>query len=83
MPTSVKPASGEGLATPAPSAAPEVAASPAAPSNPHQVCDNRVFLGFQSGMNEQCAKPAFSKHPACVERSNQERLRREAQDQRN
>ncbi len=82
-PMPAKPGAAETTASPSPSAAPEVAAAPAAPTNPRQICDNRVFLGFQSCMNEQCAKPVFSKHPACVERSNQERLRREAQDQRN
>ena len=82
-PVPVKPGSGEGFAVPAPKLVPEAAASPAASFNPRQACDNRVFLGFQSCMNEQCAKPAFSRHPACVERSNQEKLRREAQEQRN
>jgi serine/threonine-protein kinase len=82
-PVPVKPGSGEGFAGPAPKLVPEAAASPAASFNPRQACDNRVFLGFQSCMNEQCAKPAFSRHPACVERSNQEKLRREAQEQRN
>ncbi len=82
-PMPVKPGGAETTASPSPSVAPELAAAPAALTNPRQICDNRVFLGFQSCMNEQCAKPAFSKHPVCVERSNQERLRREAQDQRN
>ena len=82
-PVPVKPGSGEGFAGPAPKLVPDVAASPAASFNPRQACDNRMFLGFQSCMNEQCAKPAFSRHPVCVERSNQEKLRREAQDQRN
>ena len=82
-PVPVKPGIGEGFAGPPPKPVPEVAASPAASFNPRQACDNRMFLGFQSCMNEQCAKPAFTRHPACVERSNQEKLRREAQDQRN
>ena len=82
-PVPVKPGIGEGFAGPPPKPVPEVAANPAASFNPRQACDNRMFLGFQSCMNEQCAKPAFTRHPACVERSNQEKLRREAQDQRN
>ena len=82
-PVPVKPASGEGFAPSAPSAAPEAVVNPTAASNPRQACDNRVLFGFQSCMNEQCAKPAFSKHPVCVERSNQEKLRREAQELRN
>jgi serine/threonine-protein kinase len=41
-----------------------------------------VLLGFQFCMNEQCAKPAYSRHPVCVERRRMETLRREAQDLR-
>lgn len=82
-PVPVKPGGGEGFAPPSTVPAPEVLAYPVGPTNPRQVCDNRVFLGFQSCMNEQCAKPTFSKHPVCVERSNQEKLRRESQEQRN
>jgi serine/threonine-protein kinase len=82
-PMPVKPGSGEGYAPPSIVPTPAVLAYPVGPINPRQVCDNRVFLGFQSCMNEQCAKPTFSKHPVCVERSNQEKLRRESQEQRN
>ena len=81
-PVPVKPGSGEGFALPSTVPAPEVVANPVGPTNPRQVCDNRVLLGFQSCMNEQCAKATFSKHPVCVERSNQEKLRRESQEQR-
>jgi serine/threonine-protein kinase len=42
-----------------------------------------VLLGYQICMNEQCAKPAYSRHPVCVERRTMEKLRLEAQDQRN
>lgn len=63
-------------------AAPAPAAAPAQPSSPAQACEGRVLLGFQICMNEQCAKPAYSRHPVCVERRTMEKLRREAQDQR-
>jgi serine/threonine-protein kinase len=68
-------------ATVVPSVA-EQAAQPAATSNPGQACENRILLGFQSCMNEQCAKPAFARHPVCVERRAMEKLRREAQELR-
>ncbi|MDI1274026.1 serine/threonine-protein kinase [Polaromonas sp.] len=59
------------------------AAAPAQPSSPVQACEGRVLLGYQICMNEQCAKPAYSRHPVCVERRAMEKMRREAQDQRN
>jgi len=58
-------------------------AAAAQPSSPAQACEGRVLLGYQICMNEQCAKPAYSRHPVCVERRTMEKLRREAQDQRN
>ena len=82
-PVPVRPGNEEGLTIPSQGSVREMPASPVEVANPGQVCDNRVFLGFQSCMNEQCAKPTFSKHPVCVKRSNQEKLRRESQEQRN
>jgi serine/threonine protein kinase len=61
----------------------EPAAALATASNPGQACENRILLGFQHCMNEQCAKPAFSRHPVCVERRAMEKLRRESQEIRN
>lgn len=66
-----------------PATAPAAAVAPVQPSSPAQACEDRVLLGYQICMNEQCAKPAYSRHPVCVERRTMERLRREAQDQRN
>lgn len=66
-------------------AATEHAAAPApsAPSgNPRQACEDRVLIGFQICMNEQCAKPAFANHPVCVERRAMEQRRREAEQLR-
>lgn len=74
-------ADGGAGATPATAPAPALAAAP--PSSPAQACEGRVLLGYQICMNEQCAKPAYSRHPVCVERRTMEKLRREAQDQRN
>lgn len=59
-------------------AAPETAAVSQA-SSPNQACENRILLSFQSCMNEQCAKPAFARHPVCLERRATENRRREAQ----
>jgi len=75
------PDAGAGAAAATAAAAP--ATAPAQPSSPAQACEGRVLLGFQICMNEQCAKPAYSRHPVCVERRTMEKLRREAQDQRN
>lgn len=60
-------------------AAPEPAAATPPASNPNQACENRILLSFQACMNEQCAKPAFARHPVCVERRAAENRRREAQ----
>lgn len=84
-----KPATGKPVvaAKPAPEAlvvtAGQETAGPAPAVHPKQACENRVLLGFQICMNEQCAKPAFSKHPACVERQTMEKRRREAEEMRN
>ncbi|MES2363750.1 MAG: serine/threonine-protein kinase [Pseudomonadota bacterium] len=56
-------------------------AAPAAPASPRQACEDRMLLGFQICMAEQCAKPAFTNHPVCVERRAMEQ-RREADRQR-
>ena len=65
-------------------AAPVRADGPArASNNPRQACESRVLLGFQICMNDQCARPAFSNHPVCVERRAMEKLRQDAQDIRN
>ncbi|MDP2450545.1 MAG: serine/threonine-protein kinase [Polaromonas sp.] len=80
-PAAAGPDAGTGAAKAA--AAPVPAAVPAQPSSPAQACEGRMLLGYQICMNEQCAKPAYSRHPVCVERRAMEKLRREAQDQRN
>ncbi|EJL90019.1 serine/threonine protein kinase [Polaromonas sp. CF318] len=50
--------------------------------NPRQACEDRMLIGFQICMNEQCAKPAFTNHPVCVERRAMEQRRREAEQLR-
>ncbi|MGC1174984.1 MAG: serine/threonine protein kinase, partial [Polaromonas sp.] len=83
-PAAARPVAAKPAAETAAVAAGSEAAGPApAATNPKQACENRVLLGFQLCMNEQCAKPAFSKHPACVERRAMEKLRQEAQEMRN
>lgn len=58
------------------------AAAQAGPTHPKQACENRVLLGFQSCMNEQCARQRFKNHPICVERREQDRQRQEIRDGR-
>ena len=67
------PAAAEHAPAPAPSAN---------AGNPRQACEDRVLIGFQICMNEQCAKPAFTNHPVCVERRAMEQRRREAEQLR-
>jgi serine/threonine protein kinase len=50
--------------------------------SPKAACEDRVLIGFQICMAEQCARPVFQNHPLCVERREMERRSREAQ-QRN
>jgi hypothetical protein len=68
-------------AAPAATAA-EHAATPAAaaaPTGPRQACEGRMLIGLQICLQEQCAKPAFTNHPVCVERRAMEQRRREAE----
>ena len=69
-----------------PAAAPDhvvSAASPvAAATNPRQACEDRVLLGFQICMREQCAKSYFAAHPVCLERKAIEQKRHEAEQSR-
>lgn len=55
----------------------EAAAAPRISSNPKQSCEDRVMIGFQLCMAEQCSKPAFAGHPLCVERRVMEQRRRD------
>ena len=48
-------------------------------NNPRQACEDRVLIGFQICMREQCAKPAFVNHPVCMERKAMEQQRRDTQ----
>ncbi|MES2943898.1 MAG: protein kinase [Pseudomonadota bacterium] len=50
---------------------------PTPPANPRQLCEDRVLLGFQICMAEQCAKPAFTNHAICVQRRAMDQQRRE------
>ena len=83
-------AAGTGAATPepveepafakrsAPAAAP-VAAAAAGGTSPRQACEDRMLIGFQICMAEQCAKRAFTNHPVCVDRRAMEERRRESE----
>jgi serine/threonine-protein kinase len=70
-------------ATPAAATEHATAPAPAATSgNPKQACEDRMLIGFQICMSEQCAKPAFTNHPVCVERRAMEQRRRDAEQLR-
>lgn len=58
------------------------AAAAVAATHPRQACEDRMLIGFQICMAEQCAKPAFSHHPVCVERRAIEQRRRDAEQLR-
>ena len=61
-----------------------VAAAPltTAVSSPRAACEDRMLLGFQSCMSEQCARPVFTRHPICVERRGMDDRRREEERSR-
>ena len=46
-------------------------------TNPRQLCEDRLLLGFQICISEQCQKPAFFNHVLCVERRKQDQQRRD------
>ena len=58
------------------------AALPTAVSSPRAACEDRMLLGFQNCMSDQCARPVFTQHPICVERRGMEERRREAERNR-
>ncbi len=62
--------------------APAPSAAPAAANNPKAACEDRMLLGFQNCMAEQCAKPVFAQHPICAERRAMDERRREAERNR-
>ena len=67
----------------APRSAPAAAAAlPSAVVSPRTACEDRILLGFQSCVSEQCARPVFVQHPMCVERRGMEERRREAERNR-
>ena len=68
------------LPPPAPVAAPVLVA--AAGGSPKQACEDRMLLGFQICMVEQCAKRTFTNHPLCVERRAMDERRRETEQSR-
>ena len=57
-------------------------ALPTAVSSPLAACEDRMLLGFQTCMSEQCARAVFTQHPICVERRGMEERRREEQRNR-
>ena len=70
-------------AVPAPASAPapveRVASSGGTSGNPRQACEDRMLLAFQMCLADQCAKPAFARHPVCAERRAMDQRRREAE----
>ena len=59
----------------------EVDAKPS-DTSPRAACEDRILLSFQICMAAQCAKPAFTQHPICVERRVMEERRSEAERNR-
>ncbi len=83
-PAQTAPATSAAVPSPTPPAAerqsaPAAVAQPANATNPRQACEDRVLLGFQICMRDQCAKPAFINHPICVERKAMEQRRRDSE----
>lgn len=82
----VKPAQANVASSDAPALTADPRATPALPqvaaASPEQACEDRILLGFLICMQEQCAKPAFSSRPVCVERRAMEQRRRDEQQYR-
>ena len=74
-PSAHRPASDE------PVVAAAVAHAAVSATNPRQACEDRILIGFLNCMAAQCAKPAFSRHPVCLERLAIEQRRRDAEQQ--
>ena len=55
------------VAQPSP-AADTIAPKSATKASPRDSCENRLLLGFQICMRDQCMKSEFQAHPLCVER---------------
>lgn len=53
-------------------ATPPAAESGNTAADPNKECQGRILLGYLTCMQDQCSKPRFAKHPACVERREQE-----------
>jgi hypothetical protein len=51
--------------------------------NLESACADRILLGYQICINEQCTKPAFASHPVCMQRRAAEQARRAQQNSRN
>ncbi len=62
---------------PTPATAASAGPAPSVAGGPAQACSGRVLMGYQICLNEQCAMPAFSSHPLCVERRAAEKARRD------
>ena len=61
---------------------PRPLSAPVSAGSPRQACENRILLGFQICMAEQCARRAFTSHPLCVERRAMEERRRDFEQSR-
>lgn len=59
-----------------PAARPASESKPADAGSPAAACEGRTLFSLQTCMNEQCAKPAFARHPVCVERAAADRAAR-------
>ncbi|MEO8545720.1 MAG: serine/threonine-protein kinase [Burkholderiaceae bacterium] len=57
--------------------------STAGVASPELACEGRVLLGFQSCMNEQCAKAEFAAQPICKQRRMAAQARAAQQNNRN
>ncbi len=55
---------------------------PAEVGGPEQACADRVLLGYQICLNQQCAKPKFAGHPLCQQRRAADQAIRRQQNNR-
>jgi serine/threonine-protein kinase len=51
--------------------------------DPELACKDRILLGYQICMGEQCAKPLYAGHPVCQQRQAAAQARKQQQANRN
>lgn len=52
-------------------------------AGPEMACQSRMLIGYQICMSEQCAKPQWFGHPACIQRAQAAKAAKDMRSERN